>query len=209
MKGFRQGTSYKKTMSAKYDYDILVIGLGPAGMAVAAMGSAMGLKVCAIEKHAVGGECMNVGCIPSKALLRMGKTRAMFDKLATMQLDSTHKPKVLNPFGKIAESLKYISDKKTMGMFSKVDMVYQQGAASFVDRQTVEVAGRRITAKRIFLCVGTRPEIPDFPGINEVEPPHERKYVPTRNSPPAAYRSWQRSDCLRNGTSIFPTGQQC
>jgi len=154
----------------KYDYDILVIGLGPAGMAVSLMGSAMGLKVCAIEKHAVGGECMNVGCIPSKALLRMGKTRAMFDKLTAMQLDATPKPKVLNPFGKIAESLKYISDKKTMGMFAKVEMVYQQGAATFINPQTVEVAGRKITAKRIFLCVGTRPEIPNFPGIDEIEP---------------------------------------
>ena len=154
----------------KYDYDILVIGLGPAGMAVSLMGSAMGLKVCAIEKHAVGGECMNVGCIPSKALLRMGKARAVFDKLAAMQLESTPKPKTLNPFGKIAESLNYISEKKTMGMFSKVEMVYQQGAASFVDPQTVEVAGRRITAKRIFICVGTRPEIPNFPGIADIEP---------------------------------------
>jgi len=154
----------------KYDYDILVIGLGPAGMAVSLMGSAMGLKVCVIEKHAVGGECMNVGCIPSKALLRMGKARAAFDKLAAMQLETTPKPKVLDPFGKIDESLKYISDKKTMSMFDKVEMIYQQGAASFVDRQTVEAAGRKITAKRIFVCVGTRPEIPIFPGIDEIEP---------------------------------------
>ena len=152
------------------DYDILVIGLGPAGMAVSLMGSAMGLKVCAIEKHAVGGECMNVGCIPSKALLRMGKARAAFDKLAAMQLESSPKPKPLNPFGKIDESLKYISEKKTMSMFDKVEMIYQQGAASFVDRQTIEVAGRRIKAKRIFICAGTRPEIPVFPGIDKIEP---------------------------------------
>ena len=154
----------------KYDYDILVIGLGPAGMAVSLMGSAMGLKVCAIEKHAVGGECMNVGCIPSKALLRMGKARAAFDKLDAMQLESTPKPKTLNPFGKINESLKYIAEKKTMAMFDKVEMIYQQGAASFIAPQTVEVAGRQITAKRIFVCVGTRPEIPVFPGIDEIEP---------------------------------------
>jgi pyruvate/2-oxoglutarate dehydrogenase complex dihydrolipoamide dehydrogenase (E3) component len=154
----------------KYDYDILVIGLGPAGMAIALMGSAMGLKVCAVEKHAVGGECMNVGCIPSKALLRMGKARAAFDKLTAMQLESVPKPKPLNPFGKIEESLKYISEKKTMAMFTKVEMIYQQGAASFVDPHTIEAAGRTITAKRIFLCVGTRPEIPDFPGINDIEP---------------------------------------
>ncbi|MGL4595786.1 MAG: dihydrolipoyl dehydrogenase family protein, partial [Thermoguttaceae bacterium] len=158
----------KDTM--KYDYDILVIGLGPAGMAVSLMGAAMGLKVCAVEKHAVGGECMNVGCIPSKALLRMGKARAAFDKLADMQLESTAKPRVLNPFRKIADSLKYISEQKTMGMFSKVDMIYQNGAASFVNHDTIEVAGRKITAKRIFICIGTRPEIPAFPGIDEIDP---------------------------------------
>ena len=56
---------------AVYDYDIITIGVGPAGMVVSAMGTEMGLKVCAIEKHKLGGECMNVGCIPSKALLRM------------------------------------------------------------------------------------------------------------------------------------------
>ena len=44
-----------------YNYDLIVIGLGPAGMAVSIMGSEMGLKVCAIEKHKIGGECMNVG----------------------------------------------------------------------------------------------------------------------------------------------------
>ena len=58
-----------------YNYDLLVIGLGPAGMAVAVMGSEMGLKVCAIEKHKIGGECMNVGCIPSKALLKIAEMR--------------------------------------------------------------------------------------------------------------------------------------
>ena len=55
----------------KYDYDLIMIGLGPAGMAVSIMGSEMGLKVCAIEKHKVGGECINVGCIPSKARQRI------------------------------------------------------------------------------------------------------------------------------------------
>ncbi|MGL4943510.1 MAG: dihydrolipoyl dehydrogenase family protein [Thermoguttaceae bacterium] len=151
-------------------YDVLVIGLGPAGMAVSLMGAAMGLRVCGIERDHVGGECMNVGCIPSKALLRMAKARAAFDKLSAMQLETVAKPAVRDPFGQIAESLKYISEKKTLGMFSRVDMVYQQGAATFVGPQTVSVAGREITAKRIFLCVGTRPEVPNIPGIHDIDP---------------------------------------
>jgi pyruvate/2-oxoglutarate dehydrogenase complex dihydrolipoamide dehydrogenase (E3) component len=62
----------------KYDYDLICIGLGPAGMAVSIMASSMGLKVAAIEKNAIGGECMNVGCIPSKALLHVARARNFF-----------------------------------------------------------------------------------------------------------------------------------
>ena len=65
----------------KFDFDIIVNGAGPAGMAVSIMASEMGLNVCVIEKNKLGGECMNVGCIPSKALLRMGKVRNTFNKL--------------------------------------------------------------------------------------------------------------------------------
>jgi pyruvate/2-oxoglutarate dehydrogenase complex dihydrolipoamide dehydrogenase (E3) component len=56
-------------MKASYEYDLVVVGLGPAGMAAAAMASEMGLKVCGVEANKIAGECMNVGCIPSKALL--------------------------------------------------------------------------------------------------------------------------------------------
>jgi pyruvate/2-oxoglutarate dehydrogenase complex dihydrolipoamide dehydrogenase (E3) component len=155
--------------SMKYDYDIITIGLGPAGMAVAVMGSEMGLKVCAIEKHKVGGECMNVGCIPSKALLRIAKTRAMFDKLDKYELTPSPKPELKAPFQRIAQHLNFIADKKTMKMFKKVKMIYQEGAASFVDAHTVEVAGKRHSARRIFICAGTRPSVPSFPGLDGIE----------------------------------------
>ncbi len=70
-------------------YDIIVIGMGPAGMAVSAMASAMGLKVLAVEKHKVGGECLNVGCIPSKALLKAAEANntAMNLKKYGIELD--------------------------------------------------------------------------------------------------------------------------
>ena len=152
-----------------YDYDLITIGLGPAGMAVSIMGSEMGLTVCAIEKHKVGGECMNVGCIPSKSLVRMAKTRSLFDKLDKMELAETPKPAVKTPFQRIQTHLDFISRQKTMKMFDKVDMVYQQGPATFVDSNTVEVGGKKYTAKRIFICAGTRPDVPSFPGIEGVD----------------------------------------
>ena len=153
-------------LSMGFDYDLIAIGLGPGGMAVSVMASEMGLKVCAIEKHKVGGECMNVGCIPSKSLVRMAKTRSLFDKLEKMALADSPKPAVKQPFERIGQHLSFIREKKTM---NKVDMVYQQGPAVFVDPHTVEVAGKRYTAKRIFICVGTRPGVPPFPGIENID----------------------------------------
>ncbi|HHH76136.1 MAG TPA: NAD(P)/FAD-dependent oxidoreductase, partial [Phycisphaerae bacterium] len=153
----------------KYDYDILVIGLGPAGMAVSIMGSEMGLSVCAVEKHKIGGECMNVGCIPSKSLLRMAKARSLYDKLGRLGLSAAEKPAVVDPFPRIDGHLEYIREKKTMTTFHKVNLVYQQGPASFVDGHGVEVAGKRYSARRIYICTGTSPAVPEFPGIGDID----------------------------------------
>jgi len=153
----------------KYDYDIICIGLGPAGMAVSVMGSEMGLKICAIEKNKIGGECMNVGCIPSKSLLRMGKTRKIFDKLESMELEAVVKPGIKKPFNRIQDYLTYINEKKTVGMFKKVDLRLQEGDASFVDPHTVTVGGKTITAKKIFIATGTEPSVPPIPGIETLD----------------------------------------
>lgn len=153
-----------------YDYDLAVVGLGPAGMAVSIMGAEMGLRVCAIEKHRVGGECMNVGCIPSKALLRMAKVRHTFARLADYELSGSSLPKVESPFRRIQEHLDFISEKKTMGMFHRVEMIYQQGPARFHDPHTLAVGERTVSARRIFLCVGTRPALPAIPGLDTIEP---------------------------------------
>ncbi|NQT93945.1 MAG: NAD(P)/FAD-dependent oxidoreductase [Lentisphaerae bacterium] len=153
----------------KYDYDIITIGLGPAGMAVAIMGSEMGLKVCAIEKNKIGGECMNVGCIPSKSLLRMAQARHVAGNLGSMELEGAGQPAVLDPFGRVRNYVKYINEKKTLGMFKKVELVLGQGDASFVDAHTVEAGGKRYTARRIFIAAGTHPMVPPIEGLGDVE----------------------------------------
>ncbi len=154
----------------KYEYDLITIGLGPAGMAVSIMGSMMDLRVCAIEADRIGGECMNVGCIPSKSLLQMARTRAMFDHLQTMGLAQMPRPDVVDPFPRIAKYLDYIRDAKTMKMFDKVDLHLREGKASFVDPHTVAVGDKQFTAQRIFICAGTRPALPPIEGLAESEP---------------------------------------
>ncbi len=137
----------------KYDFDVIVIGLGPAGMAVCAMASEMGLNVCAVEKRNPGGECMNVGCIPSKAIIKIANTT----------------PSMKRPFEHIQKHLSFIREKKISGMISKAKTYLQRGAAEFVDSHTVKVGDEKITAKRIFIATGTKPAIPPIKGIDETD----------------------------------------
>jgi len=150
------------------DYDIGVIGLGPAGMAVSVMASHMGLRVLGVERRALGGECMNVGCIPSKALLRMAHVRHLTTRLKSLALSEIEPPTPIDPLGRIAEHLSFISEKKTAKMFEKVDLKLGEGSAAFVDPHTVRVGETLYSAKRFFVCTGTRPAIPPIRGLEGV-----------------------------------------
>ncbi len=163
------GATNRQAGSVTYDYDLIAIGMGPAGMAASAMAAEMGLTVCGIEKHKLGGECMNVGCIPSKALLRMAELRHSLTRLDAMELESLPLPAVKKPFPRIQGHLDYILREKTIDKFSKVDLVMGEGAASFVDAHTVQVGERRLRARRIFICTGTRASRPPIPGLETVD----------------------------------------
>ena len=153
----------------KYDFDLICIGLGPAGMAVSAMGAEMGLKVCSIEKNKIGGECMNVGCIPSKSLLRIAKYRHSFVKLQEMGLEEGSIAGVKSPFKKINEYLEYIAEEKNMKIFNKVTLILGEGEASFVDSNTVKVGNRTVTGRKIFIAVGAEPMIPPIKGLGDID----------------------------------------
>ena len=150
-------------------YDMLVIGLGPAGMALSAMGTAMGLKVLAIEKERIGGECLNSGCIPSKALLKVAAIRRTIADLGKYGFTQTEIPIPDKPFERVQDLLTYINEEKTAKMFAKVEMVLGKGGAQFVDAKTVAVDGQSYTARRIYICTGTKAFIPPIPGIDTVK----------------------------------------
>jgi pyruvate/2-oxoglutarate dehydrogenase complex dihydrolipoamide dehydrogenase (E3) component len=165
----RQYVEGRVDPTLRYDYDVAVIGLGPAGMAVSAMASEMGLRVLGMEQRALGGECMNVGCIPSKALLRMAHVRHLVGRLSEYALADVEQPTPEQPFERIADHLRFILEKKTPKMFEKVDLRLKEGPASFVDPHTISVGERTATAKRIFVCTGTRPAIPPISGLESVD----------------------------------------
>ena len=154
----------------RYDYDLGVIGLGPAGMAVAVMASNMGLRVLAVERRALGGECMNVGCIPSKSLLEMAHVRHMFTRASEFALSNVASiPDPIDTFQTVGRHIRFINERKTTKMFEKVDLKLGKGSASFVNPHTVAVDGHNHTAKRFFICTGTQPAVPPIPGLDTVD----------------------------------------
>jgi len=112
---------------------------------------------------------MSVGCIPSKALLRMAHTRHLISTLPSLGFTETSVPDPVAPFGRIAEHLGFIDEMKTRSMFEKVDVKLREGDASFVDPHTISLGDAHYTAKRIFVCTGTRPCVPPIQGLDEVD----------------------------------------
>lgn len=147
------------------DYDVAVIGMGPAGMAVSAMAAEMGLRVCAVERHRVGGECMNVGCIPSKALLQAAKYNFTPSKFASVGIAPVPAATVLDPFAKIRAHLDFIAKKKLAKMLDKIEII--KAEAAFNSPRSLLAGDREIRASKIFICCGTRPAVPAFPGLAE------------------------------------------
>ena len=148
-------------------YDIIVIGMGPAGMAVTAMGSAMGLNVLTIEANKVGGECLNVGCIPSKGILKAADMLHSAKNLDKYGLKSSLQFEEGDALQLVRDNVKAINNKKLMKSFEKAELI--KGYAEFVNSKTVKVNDELYTAKKFFIATGTRPFVPPIPGINDIE----------------------------------------
>lgn len=148
------------------DFDLVIIGSGPAGYVGAIDAAQKGMKVACIEKDdSLGGTCLNVGCIPSKALLHAseilhnlhseGKQWGIQVKDVTIDFDQMMKEKA-SIVEKLTGGISYLLKK------NKVERIV--GTASFVSKDAVEVNGKRITAKNFLIATGSSPiELPFLP----------------------------------------------
>lgn len=149
------------------NYDILVIGMGPAGMAVSAMAVSMGLKVLAVEKSKIGGECLNCGCIPSKALLKASQSYHESSMLGRYGIEQSCSLQSMDPMQVVRDKIAKINGKKLMKVFEAVTLV--SGEAYFHNANTVGVGGQFFRGKRIFIATGTEPFIPPIPGLDGLD----------------------------------------
>lgn len=148
------------------DYDLLVIGAGPGGYHAAIRAAQMGLKVACAEREFVGGVCLNVGCIPTKALLHAGDLVAETDtRNHTAEFGLTFEKAQLD-IGKLNGWKDGIVKKLTGGvsaLFKANKVEHLRGQASFIDANTVQVGDQKVTAKQIIIATGSEPaQLPGF-----------------------------------------------
>lgn len=151
-------------------YHLVVIGAGTAGLVTAAGAAGLGAKVALIERDLMGGDCLNVGCVPSKALISAARVAAQIKRSGqfgvkpaeTIDVDF---PAVMDRMRNLRAS---ISPNDSARRFKQLGVDVYFGQASFVDSETIEVEGQKLSFKRAVIATGARAAIPSIPGLDQV-----------------------------------------
>jgi pyruvate/2-oxoglutarate dehydrogenase complex dihydrolipoamide dehydrogenase (E3) component len=151
--------------------DICVIGAGSGGLSVAAAAAAFGVPVVLIEKGKMGGDCLNYGCVPSKALIAAAKRAELARRTASFGV-AMLRPTV--DFGKVHDHvhnvIAAIAPNDSKERFTGLGVRVIEGAARFKDRKVVTVGDIEIEARRFVVATGSSPAIPPIPGLAQT--PH-------------------------------------
>ncbi len=154
-------------------YNIVVIGAGTAGLITAVIAASLGAKVALIEKHLMGGDCLNVGCVPSKGVIRAA--RAWADLRAAGEFGLHIPPGVKYDFGSVMARMRKlrarISHNDSVHRYTKLGVDVYIGSGRFTNADTVQVEGaagsRTLTFAKAAVCTGARASAPPTPGLKE------------------------------------------
>lgn len=147
-----------------------IIGSGGAAFASAIKAVEYGAKVAMIERSTIGGTCVNIGCVPSKTMLRAGEINHFSKQNQFLGLNTSAGPVDLSTLvDQKNELVQYLRHEKYNNLIDEYGFEFIQSEATFVDEQTVEVNGQKITAKHFLIATGASLSIPNIEGLNEVE----------------------------------------
>ncbi len=150
--------------------DICVIGAGSGGLTVAAAAAAFGVSVVLIEKGKMGGDCLNFGCVPSKAILAAGKHAHAIREAGAFGVFA-EEPKV--DFRKVNAHIRSVIDSiapmDSVERFTALGVKVIEAAGKFTDRNTVVAGDYTIKARRFVIATGSSPFVPPIPGLDTVE----------------------------------------
>lgn len=155
---------------AKYDYNVIVIGAGSAGLVTSYIVAAAKGKVALIERHKMGGDCLNTGCVPSKAIIRSAtfmrdvkRAEKLGFKAASADFDFAA------VMERVQRIIAAIEPHDSVERFTGLGVDCIRGEASMVSPHEVKVDGRTISARSIVIAAGARPFVPPIKGLEQVE----------------------------------------
>jgi pyruvate/2-oxoglutarate dehydrogenase complex dihydrolipoamide dehydrogenase (E3) component/uncharacterized membrane protein YdjX (TVP38/TMEM64 family) len=168
LQGRRVYRGHRKPKS--FDYNLVVIGAGSAGLVSSYIAAAVQAKVALVEKHRMGGDCLNTGCVPSKALIRSARLIAEARDAGRYGLESVQ---LRFDFARIMERVQEVVRKvephDSVERYTGLGVEVIAGEARLVSPWEVEVDGRRLAARSIVIATGARPLVPPIPGVDEVD----------------------------------------
>ncbi len=153
------------------DFDLLVIGAGAAGLSIAAGASQLGVKTALVERDQMGGDCLNIGCVPSKALLAAAHTAETIRRAGRFGL-RVPAPEIDWDAVRahVHGVIEAIEPNDSEARFTGLGVTVLRGEATFTGPRAVSVNGKTLTAKRIVIAAGSRAVVPPIPGLDNV--PH-------------------------------------
>ncbi|MBW4491257.1 MAG: glutathione-disulfide reductase [Trichocoleus desertorum ATA4-8-CV12] len=161
-----------------FDYDLLIMGGGPAGLAASKRAAAYGARVAIAEQNTVGGTCVHRGCVPKKLMVYAADFPQLFQdaigygwQQVQPQFDWSKLMQAIH------QELEHIQQSHQQAL-SKAGVEVLSGRAIFVDPHTLEVGDRRVTANKILIAVGGRPAKPNFPGAEHALTSREMFQLP-------------------------------
>ena len=153
-----------------FDYNLLVIGAGSGGLVSAYIAAAVKAKVGLIEKHKMGGDCLNTGCVPSKALIRTAKAIHEAQHAEKYGLDNMQPTfdfkKVMQ---RVHGIIKAIEPHDSIERYTELGVEVITGEAKIIDPYRIEVNGKVLTTKNIIIATGASPLVPPIKGVDSVD----------------------------------------
>lgn len=162
------------TRPAKFDRNIIVIGGGSAGLVTAYIAAAVKAKVTLIEKHKLGGDCLNTGCVPSKALIRSAKFLSHVARAKELGCRSASADfSFAEVMERVQRVIRQVEPHDSVERYTGLGVDVIEGSAKIVSPWEVELtrnngASERMSTRSIVIAAGARPFVPPIPGIEEV-----------------------------------------
>lgn len=158
---------YKKP--ASFDNNLTVIGAGSAGLVSSYIAAAVRAKVSLVEKHKMGGDCLNTGCVPSKALIRSAKMAHYLKRSPEFGLKNVSGEVDFRAvMERVQGVVKQVEPHDSVERYTSLGVDCIQGEAKIISPWEIEVGERRLTSQNIIIASGGRPYVPQLPGIEDV-----------------------------------------